>query len=170
MELVSSSQGWAGREPHRGWGHPLPLTGYGCRGLSPSVNSIKVSPTRGRVLQELGVLPGHPTSVSFRSAFLRGIPRTTDMTSFILSFPPRQGGDGRMTSAKHTGDQAQRRRETFPRLHSQCRHAEEDPSTGERGSGPMPYTGSPSCLGFKFPLRVTSFKKIHAEACLVAQW
>ena len=93
MELVSSSQGWAGRDPHRGWGHPLPLTGYGCRGSLPSANSIKVSPTRGRVLQELGVLPGHPTSVNFSSAFLQGIPRSADMTSFILSFPSRQGGD-----------------------------------------------------------------------------
>ena len=57
-----------------------------------------------------------------------------------------------MTAAKHVGDQAQRRRETFRRLHSQRRPAEEDPRVGDRRSGPMPYTGSPSCLGFKFPL------------------
>ena len=115
MELVSNSQGWAGREPHRGWGHPLPLTGYGCCGLSPSVNSIKVSPTRGRVLQELGVLPGHPTSVSFLSAFLRGIPCTTDMTSFILSFPPRQGGDGQDDLCKTHGGPGTEKERNFPK-------------------------------------------------------
>lgn len=75
-----------------------------------------------------------------------------------------------MTSAKHVGDQAQRRRETFLRLHSQCRPAEEDPRVEERGLAPCPHISSRSCLGFKFPLRVTSFKKIHAEACLVVQW
>ena len=150
MELVASSQGWAGRDPHGGWGHPLPLAGYGCCGSSPSVNSIKVSPTRGCVLQELGVLPGHPTSVSFRSVFLLGIPHITDMTSFILSFPPRQEGTGRMTSAQHVGDQAQRRRETFLRLHSQCRPAEEDPRVEERGLAPCSTSVPAPALALNF--------------------
>ena len=47
-----------------------------------------------------------------------------------------------MTSVKHVGEQAQRRRGTFPKLHSKYRPAEKDP----RRSGLMSHNCSLSCL------------------------
>lgn len=70
-----------------------------------------------------------------------------------------------ITSVKHVGEQAQRRRETSPRLHSKSRTAEKE----TRRSGPMPHTGSLACLYRDIVLRVTSIQECtdYEDHCII---
>lgn len=70
-----------------------------------------------------------------------------------------------ITSVKHMGEQAQRRTETFPRLHSKSRTAEKE----ARRSGPMSHTGSLACLCLDIVLRVTSIKECtyYKDHCII---
>lgn len=114
LDVPVQQSGWAGREPHRRLWTPTSLTGYGCCGLSPSVNSIKVSPTRV-VFSKNSSSARTPICEFPQCLSPRNSMHYRHVTSFILSFPPRQGGDGQDDLCKTHGGPGTEKERNFPK-------------------------------------------------------
>lgn len=119
--------------------------------------ACKVSSSRGCVFQELGVLLKYPTSVNFHSTFLWGIPHTYRHELIHPLFPSEAGWGPAWLPLLNMWGNRHREGEKLSQVYT----AATGLLKGTGRSGPMPHTGSLSCLWLDIVLGVKIMKEMH---------